>query len=719
MTDSDSSSGDVYSAFDCDMGDNTLDYGWSLRGLTPTFTCTYSTRGEHDGRAWGTDTTHYLISNTSATASVNISSSSWVGNAPDLCQDMSASPSYMKYGKDSLNPPFIDYSNYGSISGHTWITEGYAENESTYSATMIAHASPFPLTLEDTNTLANSNDSIGVVYTFQGFRNFSNSHLSITGVQFCWGIGDTRRPSALMFIHDYGGTTTCQVGLGLSNAGQPRFNIGGSDNYCENWCELMGVAGKDLYDVDAELQTVAINISEAITACGIDPAAFAGINDIAIVENPQQCAGGTGQSELMVSNICLQNITYSNSTDEMPSILSVSPSQNPAYFNQSMSWQVVLSDDAVSPVKTAFDCDDSTPSLDYNWAYRGNPATFACTYNTLGTKTVTAYASDNGHYPENVSLLNIVDVNNPIGEAAGCTGFVAPPCAGNCYFYDNFNYNSNSIMCNGWQSVNMTPVAGMLRVAGLTYGDQLYYRKEGSPITSSSYDGYSVQYDITINNINTGYFQVYDSDMALMSVNLYWSGGQMTVMTDTPPYQRLLGNYSLAAQNHMKADVSFKTGQVTYTWNGNVVSVPVSDAGVKSASKFVFSWYSPTSVDYNVDNFLIALGAANTNVSLSPTTTYKYDSSMFCAMNWSGGTHKVGSTNVTSDLPYLDVRNCEARGYMKTKYLAGLCMVRACGADIGSAIFQWATSNILMAIIVVLVIILIAPLAIRLRNNNK
>jgi hypothetical protein len=387
------------------------------------------------------------------------------------------------------------------------------------------------------------------------------------------------------------------------------------------------------------------------------------------------------------------------------------PVPDPQNVNLTVVWTLGLNniDDPPSSTKSAFDCENDG-SLEYAWANRGHAPTFDCNYTTAGNKTAKAWISDNANYPTNASLTDTVEiVVIGAGCDSTCSGFVAPTCVGNCYFYDDFNYAPHCVTCNGWENLLRSPVSNMLWLKDLNGTDYMrLYRSGNQSIQDWEYEGFTFEFDFTQNDDDRTFFMIYDKDVAKTLAYLYWETGILYSIDGVSPYTEVLGNYSYGVQYHIAGVVNYTSDTIEYTYRGTNKTVDFLDSGVTSAGRFSFAWLYTSEVDWFIDNFRITYGS-HTNASAPPPTIEDgvdyLTTGNFCAINW-------------SNHDFID-DECGTRGYSMKYELRSLCLLRACFSDSFSYMYAKASANILKTLVIVIALILIAPLFIALLKATR
>lgn len=351
-----------------------------------------------------------------------------------------------------------------------------------------------------------------------------------------------------------------------------------------------------------------------------------------------------------------------------------------------------------------------------------NSIQYQCVYDGIGTYEVRTWVTDDNHANNYTSYesqsIQVYQSSTP--PSVDCDGFTKPACTGNCWFYDDFNYNY-SIACNSWNGANNKfPINNQLEVEQsdmdalsiwLQYNDI-----PQDPIYAEQYNTYTIDFDFTAMTDERVSFVAFDDNIDLVMVYVYWENEIMKVYQVGNPSTLTITNYTNGVQHHVEMVVDFNNQEVTYTIDDdydNSITANFFDSGIdiETAGYFYF-----TPVDFNdgylkVDNFMIYYGNPNPDfdgeLPTSPADEYQFTTSMFCAINWS-------ATNTSR----FSEEHCQDRGYNTNYPLLSLCIPRACISDTISWTFMKATDNIFVTIVIVTAFILIAPLLIAGRRRR-
>lgn len=396
--------------------------------------------------------------------------------------------------------------------------------------------------------------------------------------------------------------------------------------------------------------------------------------------------------------------------NHIPTINSVDPIPDPQLTNTTVLWTTVIIDleDTSDEIWSAFDCDNDG-TLDHNWSKRGTSISFNCTYPTEGTKNSLAWASDDFHYPQNVSLGSTVEIVgefevNETPTGGNCTGFSDPNvCTGLCRFLDEFTYSSRPISCVGWEGSAsvLNPVSNTLSVFGTNATtDQFYIDRN---ITQAQYYIFDVGFDLTMSSNDILRFEVLDDELDDELI-LFIIVNYEPIAYDTVDPTQL--NFGLLTQDqtyNFRISVNLLTDKATFYLDGVLVGTQhFYDGAVTSARQFIFTWFS-TTADFEIDNFEITKVTESITINESQVVTdYTYNGDFFCAMN------------MTNPTPHLAIQNCLDRGYPPMNHTMGaLCPIRACVDDFLSLFILWVRSNVLVVIILGTILILLLPLFIK------
>jgi hypothetical protein len=483
------------------------------------------------------------------------------------------------------------------------------------------------------------------------------------------------------------------------------------DDWLDTCCELYDIVGDDC---DGTKSTYEFTLEELLDACPL--AGELNFNSISRVDlwRFRETSGSSDISYIDDIKI-YEEVILNNS---LPYIIFNDPIPDPQNVSEVVSWSVSIgdADDPSGNIWSKFDCGDDG-ILDFNWGKRGVGISFDCAYSSTGNYTGTAWASDDAHYPTYFDMdTNVVEIIELEAEpqppfGGNCIGFSAPSCTGSCYFYDDFSY-SNPVDCNEWEGTanSVNPVSSMLQIYNMPvtlYDIEIDGNTySGGTIYQSMYESFEVEFKIRVSHHSNIQFDILDEELdqysAFLIISNYeakvYDPSSTTIKTLTPDQW-----YEFKIEVDMVTDTIDWYVDDTLEYTGSFY-----DGATTSQRKFSLFWSSVLS-DFDMDYFRITYGDLQENATL-PTeeVTYTYDPSMFCAINW--------TTNISEDR--WKPEYCEMRGY-PTDQRISLCLPRACISDVGNALFNWATSNIFMTIIVVTAFILIAPLLIAGRKKLR
>lgn len=404
------------------------------------------------------------------------------------------------------------------------------------------------------------------------------------------------------------------------------------------------------------------------------------------------------------------------SNNTLPNILFLDPTPNQAEPNQSVNWGTSVSDNEESSgeIYSAFDCDISDGTLDYNWALRGITLNFACSYTSTGNYTGKLTVSDTAHYPLfNVSETGVVEILSEVDEepvqGGNCVGFSAPACSGSCYFNDDFQYN-NPVECNGWEGTarDVNPTSGMFSVFSLPV-TKYYIEVDGDSysegsIFESQYDNFEVEFDFKLTDTSTVQFDILNDDLDQYLAFVLFKNFNIEVYS---PGKTTIDTVGQDEWHNLRMLVDLENDQISWYIDDDFkLQSGFFDGTATSARNFRVIW-SSVLADFDIDDFQITYGTLNPNATVpeEEEVDYVYNPELFCAINWTGET---GERFVE--------QNCIDRGYSVEYPLIALCNIRACISDTKSVFVNFATDNILETIIIVTAFILIAPLLMKLRK---
>lgn len=483
--------------------------------------------------------------------------------------------------------------------------------------------------------------------------------------------------------------------------------IGGNLDAC---LELYDITGDDC----DHTTTTHFNftLQDAVDTCEIGQCGELNFQDIERVEIWRNKFSDNDTFYFDDLQIYREGVVANNS---LPYIIFVSPIPDPQNVSQIVSWSVSIGDaeDPSGAIWSKFDCgDDGT--LDYNWAKRGNAPSFDCAYDTEGNYTGTAWASDDAHYPTfydtDTAVVEILELEEEPAPPQGgsCIGFSAPPCTGDCYFFDDFGYN-NPLECNEWEGTakDVNPQSSILSIYNLPVykydieidGDTY---SEGT-IYETMYEDYEIEFKIRLSHHSTVQFDVLDEELDQYSVFLIFSNYNAIVYD---PSQTTIKAMTPDQWYVYKMQVDLVSDTILWYVDDELVhSGYFYDGATDSQRRFSIGW-SSILADFDIDYFSISYGTLQANATLpEEEVAYEFTTDLFCAINW--------TTNVTEDR--FKEEYCTMRGYNTAYPLLSLCVPRACISDIAQYTFQTATSNIFITIVIVTAFILIAPLLIRKR----
>jgi hypothetical protein len=502
--------------------------------------------------------------------------------------------------------------------------------------------------------------------------------------------------------------STYPIAISLQNGGCADNStvLGGNLDSC---VELIDITGNDCNN--SVNQNFSFQVQDVLDVCGFECGElnFEYISRIDIWRNKYSDNGTFYLDDLLIHR---EDVAGNNS---LPYIIFVSPIPNPQNVSQIVSWSVSIGDteDPSGNIWSKFDCGDDG-ILDYNWGKRGVSLSFDCAYLSTGNYTGTAYASDDAHYPSSfdidTAIVEILELEEPDEPITGgdCIGFSAPTCTGTCYFYDDFGYN-NPIECNGWDGFakDVNPSGGVLGIYGLDGTN--YFEFDGDDyskgsILESQYEDFEIEFRIRLNNYHSVNFYVLDEELDQYSISLVFDNFNAIVYDPSGTTIK-----SLTPETWYKFEIEVDLATDTILWyvddtlehSGNFF-----DGATDSQRLSRFSWSSPLT-DFDLDYFRITYGTQQANYTApEEEITYVYNPDLFCAINW--------TTNVSLDR--FDESYCTMRGYNTNYPLLSLCIPRACLSDISNAVFNSATTNIFITIVIVTAFILIAPLLIKARR---
>jgi len=412
--------------------------------------------------------------------------------------------------------------------------------------------------------------------------------------------------------------------------------------------------------------------------------------------------------------------------NSLPTFIFLEPLPNPQEPLLDVDWSFSLgdSDDPLSTMWTAFDCENDGV-LDFAWGQRGEAYQYVCTYPIEATYTGKLWYMDDTHYPDlNLSATNSVNILDVVEEPSEaptqggtCAGFTSPVCpeVGTCWLYDDFNYDSFAIECNGWDGS----------------GDTEKYHPVNSSYKVIDFDLYEDGIDWIGDRVSTNQYYSVDVEFDL---NLDWTDGSGTVqmfLADTGSTTKYLMNF--AVQNYLakafgytstinigtmtqntwhtfKANVDMENSLITWYMDETPSgTIEFYDSGeITGFDKLILYWSDEDGI-IKLDNVKISYADANPNATFeTETSEYVYNPNLFCAINWTGQTGDRFSE-----------QNCIDRGFSVEYPLLSLCVPRACLQDVGLSMIDWATSNIFQTIIIVTAFILIAPLIVALAKKRN
>ncbi len=205
------------------------------------------------------------------------------------------------------------------------------------------------------------------------------------------------------------------------------------------------------------------------------------------------------------------------------------------------------------------------------------------------------------------------------------------------------------------------------------------------------------------------FFVLYDKDVNNILGYLYWENGILYSVDAVAPTLEVIGSYPLGEEFLLYAIVNFESDTIQYTLtNGSftqVQEVEFFNLDATTAGYYTFDWLYGTDVNWTFDDFRIALGAINN--ATAPLEIVEGDSYLdtghFCAIDWETDSF------VSSD--------CVARGYSSSPKFNGLCLMRSCFNDMVTYVFVKAQANLLRTLLIVIVIVLLAPIFVKLGSG--
>lgn len=480
-------------------------------------------------------------------------------------------------------------------------------------------------------------------------------------------------------------------------------------------CELIAIVGEDCTG-----GKTAIDFSEQDMedSCGNDFGADLSTIDIDRLEFVT-LKRTTGADQVFFDDLYLYNTGFIGG-NSLPSITTMDCVPDPVDVSSPASCGVGImdTDNPATETYSAFDCDTSTPSLDYGWALRGQTPVFSCTFGTENTFTQKLWVSDLPHYPTyNVSgtstttALLVVTPPHP-STGGSCSLYSPQTCTGNCVFTDNFNYDL-MIMCAGWsgQTSDYHPTSNVMSIFGTDIYDENYEidKTTTNSIKSSQVISYEIKFDVRMKTTDTMLFIGYNDELNKNTMYLAISNYNLVAYKQTGSLS--MGSVTPNTWTNIKASVNYQDYKVYYYKDDVLIgTIDLYESGVTSSRKFQFFW-SDTDMEFDVDNFrinVVQYSENYTNITETPTIDYTYNPDLFCAINW---------TNPNTDK--FTPSNCDARGFSTQYPLVGLCIPRACIQDVGLMMLNWATANIFRTIIIVTAFILIAPLLVALMRKGR
>lgn len=494
------------------------------------------------------------------------------------------------------------------------------------------------------------------------------------------------------------------------NSSLPYSAYGTPSPITTNCCEMNTIWGMTCLNAKT---SVATNYSDMLSACDdfVD-LTWQDIDRIGVVVYKEN----TNDEDIYVDDIFVAQ-TPTSPADQIPNIIDINAVPDPQEVTQNVAWGVTITDDGLaSQVYSGFDCDDSVGGIDYPLTIRGTTVpVFNCTYSSVGTYTGRAFASDTANYPDTVNDTETVEIiDSGIPAYVNCTGFIDPTCIGDCYFHDDFDYNY-SILCHDWLGTNRTPVDDTLWLYDLDFGSQLYLNKVGTPISMNDYATFEVEFDFMDNSGTYSYFQIYDSSIYHLSLNLQFTGSSIYAYDDVPPFNEFIGTYNQGETYHLKATVNFNAQTITWDFSGNnaTVQTDIADNQVEDAGYFSFDWVTASALNLTLDNFTISHGINQTlnisddeyEIGLNDTSPTYLTTGHFCGINW-------------TQKRFIE-QDCIDRGYNYPEGLEQVCMMRACVSDTFTWMYYRALQNIFKTLIIVVALLLVAPLFIAFLGKIK
>ena len=350
---------------------------------------------------------------------------------------------------------------------------------------------------------------------------------------------------------------------------------------------------------------------------------------------------------------------------------------------------------------------DSQPNSNYD---------YECVYDTIGQRTIRTWVTDDFENPDYNSyvsqLVNVVQQGTGTG-GVNCTGYAPQTCTGTCWFTDNFDH-TYSMACNNWDGADdKTPLNNVAHLdqVGMS-GLSMYTNHILSgrvPIRSEEYGTFTIDFDFYLNDSSRVVFSVLDEDYAKYSLYAYFENYNLYTVDYAVPTLVNHGSFTPNTWHTFRAIVDFANDEIEIIIDASTntsKTIQFFDTDVESASGYYFTLVQFNQADISIDDFLVSYGDPNPVFTgfEEEDVEYVYDSSLFCAINW--------STNGTDRFVE---QNCVDRGYNTGYPLISLCVPRACLSDVGSLLFSSATRNIFYTMVIVVIFILIAPLIFRRR----
>lgn len=498
------------------------------------------------------------------------------------------------------------------------------------------------------------------------------------------------------------------------------------DAYCCQLADIVGESGDCKNTVKTNVQFTVDQLTEACAGSGIGHLDFLGIEEVGLWIVEYDLAG---YSHMYFDDLRLyEQFTYVNGTNiteennTVPNLVYMDADPNPANVSETVTWTFqAFDDDLQENLWTAFDCDTSVGGIDY--PYMLNRPVVAskrwevtCSYGTTGIKTAKAYVSDVAHYPvlydtmENtVQVILEEGVDDPRG--GDCVGFVAPVCAGDCAMLDDFSYTGYPVTCNDWEGTDKQPKDGAFWLGNIELGENGVDRNFDWEIHDYEYNSAYFSFDWRDDGDTKMILTMGDATGSPLYelVYLYWDNGYLYSLDTVTPYVTNLGAYTKGVDYGLSGVIDFEAKTIEYTVFGNINTVEFFEQEADTLGDIDITWDNYLLSDFTIDNIYVQAGEPNENGTAPDTggDDYEYDADFFCAIDW------------TQDPAKFSEENCLERGYNMEGSLAGLCMPRACLSDIGGSIFNWATKNILVTIVMVTALILIAPLFIAMGKKRR